>query len=226
MKADNSIAFFKKMKAETEALWEHIDPNDPFGPSVAPGSKWKPGLSEQEIKVFEAAMGFIFPEPVRNLYRTMNGLDRQYFYIDEDNKATPYVWYYSFPDDLDKIKSCIEWIHERTGVNPAILKEKGISRIFPVWGHRCIMVDEPGHPVLSMHGDDIVFWAPTLAAACRIDLLQISSHRLRKETVVRFWYPGWRQDPGMPKQRRSRGIMTKWLRKMKQQRALQCRAMG
>jgi hypothetical protein len=156
----------------------------------------------------------------------MNGLDRQYSYIDEDNNANPYIWYYSFPEHLDQIKSDIEWIHDSTGVTPAKIKEKEISRIFPVWGHRFIMVDEPGHPLLSMHGDDIVFWAPTLAAACLKDLSKTSSRRLRKKTVVRFWYPGWRQNPRMPKQRRSRGVMAKWLRKIKKQRLLQYRAMG
>jgi hypothetical protein len=48
MKADNSIAFFKHMKAVTEAAWEHNDLEDPFAPRVQPGTKWKPGLSEQD----------------------------------------------------------------------------------------------------------------------------------------------------------------------------------
>jgi len=226
MKTDNSIAFFEHIKAVTEAEWEHIDPNDPFSPHIQPGSKWKPGLSEKALKEFEAEMEFTFPEPLRNFYRTMNGLDRPYIYIDEDNNTFSYDQFYSYPEHLNKIRSLIEWIYESTRVTPAILKARGISRIFPIWSHRFIMIDEPGHPVLSMHGNDIIFYGFTLASTFLTDHLHYPSRRQYNEPVVPFWYPGWRQNPKMPKYKRSRGVMTKWIKKMKKQVIMRHRAMG
>ncbi|NML35593.1 SMI1/KNR4 family protein [Chitinophaga sp. G-6-1-13] len=225
MKPNNSLAFFEHLKAETEATWAKVAPDDPFA-SAAPGSKWLPGLSEEELQAFEKEMGFSFPEPLRNFYRTMNGLDRPYINTDEDGNTWESYRIYSYPRDIDRIHSKIEWIYDSCRITPAIAKARGISRIFPVWSHRFMMIDEPGHPMLSMHGNDIVLYAFTLAEICKIDLG--STHGLRRhgEPNVRFWYPGWRKNPKMPKRRRRIGVMTKWLRVMKKKVLLQHRAMG
>jgi hypothetical protein len=226
MKLDNSILFFENLKSITEAKWEHIDPNDPFAPLLQPGSKWKPGLSDELLHAFEKEMGFKFPEPLRNFYRTMNGVDRPYIYIDENNNSTEYNQFYSYPDHLELIRSGIKWIYESNHVTPDVLTIRGISRIFPIWSHRFIMIDKPGHPILSMHDNDIIFFAFTLAAACRIDVLDIQGRRQYNQPVVPFWYPGWHKYPKMPKYKRDRGVMTKWIRKMKKQVVMQYRAMG
>lgn len=226
MKTNNSIAFFEYLKARTEVEWENITQNDPFHPSIQPGTKWKPGLSEEELQAFEQEMGYTFPEPLRNFYRTMNGLDRPSIYIDEDNTPNPYKIFYSYPEDLNKIRSQIKWIHEANRVTPAILKARNISRIFPVWGHRFIMIDEPGHPVLSMYGNDIIFYGFTLAATLLKDHLSGNYWRQHGEPIVPFWYPGWHPYPKMPKRKRSKGVMTKYLQKIKKQVILQKRAMG
>ena len=226
MKTDNSIAFFEHVKAITEAEWEHIDLNDPFSSHILPGSKWKPGLSEKVLQEFEVEMGFTFPEPLRNFYRTMNGLDRARIYTDEDNNPFPYYQFYSYPEHLDKIRSQIEWIYESNRVTLAILKARAISRIFPIWGHRFIMIDEPGHPVLSMHGRDIIFYGLTLGSSFLHDHLHYASRRKCNEPVVPFWYPGWNKGPQMPKCRHRKGMMTKWNRKMKMQVIMQHRTMG
>lgn len=225
MKPDNSLIFFEQIKAETEAKWAEIEPNNPFA-AAAPGAKWLPGLSEETLKAFETAIGFSFPVPLRNFYRTMNGLDRPYIVTDGEGDRQEYHWYYSYPRDLDRIRDTIKRVYDSCHITSAMGKARGISRIFPVWGHRFMMIDEPGHPILSMCGDDIVFFAFTLAELCKTELL--ATHQLRRhgEPTVRFWYPGWRKNPVMPKRRRRIGVMTKWLCVMKKQVLLQHCAMG
>lgn len=226
MKTNNSIAFFEKVKTITETKWAHIDSNDPIAIFIQPGTKWKPGLSEQALLEFEKEMGFTFPAPLRNFYQTMNGLDRSDIEADEDNNASPYLHFYSYPEHLNDIRSQIEWIYESTGVTPAIVKAKGISRIFPVWGHRFMMVDEPGHPVLSMYGNDIIFYGHTLADTFLVDHLGYPLWREHNEPVVPFWYPGWRKYPKMPKYKPNKGVMTKYIKELKRKITMQHRAMG
>jgi len=38
-----------------------------------------------------------------------------------------------------------------------------ISRIFPVYGHRFMLIDIPGNPILSMYGDDIIYYSDNLS---------------------------------------------------------------
>ncbi|MBC9910343.1 SMI1/KNR4 family protein [Chitinophaga varians] len=225
MKPDNSLTFFRRLKAETEAKWAQLAPNDPYA-SIDPGTKWLPGLSEEELHAFEKEMGFPFPEPLRNFYRTMNGVDRPFIYTYEDGSTSEDNRFYSYPQDIGRIRSMIAWVYEDCGITPAIAKARGISRIFPIWGHRFMMIDEPGHPVLSMYGNDIIFYGSTLAALCKKDLGSTHGMRQHGEPTVRFWYPGWQKNFKMPKRRRRVGVMTPWLRVMKKNVLLQHRAMG
>lgn len=225
MKPNNSLAFFEYLKVETEAKWAQLELNDPYV-SVNPGTKWLPGLSEEELQAFEKEMGFPFSEPLRNFYRTMNGVDRPFIYTYDDGSITEDNRFYSYPRDIDRIRDKIEWVYDACRITPAIVKARGISRIFPVWSHRFMMTDEPGHPILSMHGNDIIFYAFTLAELCRKDLVSTHGVRRHGEPTVRFWYPGWRKNPKMPKCRRRTGVMTKWLRGMKKKVLLQHRAKG
>ncbi|NIG57620.1 SMI1/KNR4 family protein [Chitinophaga sp. Cy-1792] len=221
MKTNNSTAFFEYLKTKTESAWENTEPNENFGSYILPGTKWKPGLSADMLHAFEQEMGYTFPEPLRNFYRTMNGLE-PHPDLNEDMSRI----FYSYPEDLNKIRSRIEWIYKSTHTTPALLKARNISRIFPVWGHRFIMIDEPGHPVLSMYGNDIIFYGFTLAETFLREFLDIHSKRQYNTPVVPFWYPGWRKYPKMPKYKPRKGVMTKWIQKMKRNVILQKRAMG
>jgi SMI1 / KNR4 family (SUKH-1) len=69
-------ADFIKLKEATERYWLKAGYTDCRGVQVQEGSKWKKGLTDAELKVFEAAMGIAFPDTLRNFYKTMNGLDR------------------------------------------------------------------------------------------------------------------------------------------------------
>ncbi|RFM32792.1 SMI1/KNR4 family protein [Chitinophaga silvisoli] len=239
MKVDNSIAFFEKIKAMTEKAWEEIDPADEYGPRIPPGAKWNRGLTEEELKQFEQDMGFEFPLPLRNFYRTMNGLDKVDTWVDEHNVHHYFTPFYAYPRDLDRIYSMISWIYESTGVNSEIVKASGISRIFPVWQHRFIMIDNPGHPILSMHGSDIIFYGATLARnfiADHFDHRFGNDVRLKfppirgyswKGWVVPFWYPGPRYRRRMlPRTTPYKGVLTKRFGKIKRKIIMDKLAMG
>jgi hypothetical protein len=38
------------------------------------------------------------------------------------------------------------------------MENKNISRIFPIYYHRFMLIDHEEHSILSMYGDDIIFW--------------------------------------------------------------------
>ncbi|MDR3136952.1 MAG: hypothetical protein LBU07_06065 [Coriobacteriales bacterium] len=42
------------------------------------------------------------------------------------------------------------------------MKNKNISRIFPIYSRRFMLVDHEEHPILSMYGDDIILWANSI----------------------------------------------------------------
>ena len=110
-------------------------------------------------------MGFSFPTPLRNFYKTTNGLTKQGINI-YGSDGTPFSFrsvFYSYPDDIELIQEQIDWIYEATSVKKKNLESLEVSRIFPVYGHRFMLVDIPGNPILSMYGDDIIYYADNLS---------------------------------------------------------------
>lgn len=189
----DTVEFFRKLKKLSNRYWgiHGIDDNV-YGYEMKGAVKWKPGLSDEELKEFETTMGFSFPTPLRNFYKTMNGLNKQGIYYDENGKASYFPFYYSYPDDLALIKDRINWIYEATGMTEEKIREKGISRIFPVTAHRFIMIDIPTHPILSMYGNDIIFWSDNLSQLVALDIFpKLNSkkgfYRFTSKVEVKFW---------------------------------------
>ncbi|MCX6311277.1 MAG: SMI1/KNR4 family protein [Bacteroidetes bacterium] len=191
-----TVEYFEKIKTLSEKYWNEIKLDKLlFGYQVQPKSKWKKGLSEEQLQEFEKVMGFEFPLPLRNFYLTMNGLDKPcinvYGNSGEDAAFQPI--FYSFPDDLDLIKENIDWIYKKNKTDLNKLKKAKASRIFPVHGHRFILIDEPGFPILSMHAGDIIYWKDNLSKVLATeifpdienehDFLNISE----KKRWVKFW---------------------------------------
>lgn len=181
------------MKRLSNRYWgiHGIDTNV-YGYEMKGKVKWKPGLSDEELKEFENAMGFSFPTPLRNFYKTMNGLNKQGVYYDEDGNASYFPFYYSYPDDLARIKNTINWIYKETKMTEEKIREEGISRIFPIQSHRFIMIDIPTHPILSMFGSDIIFWSENLSQLVALDVFpQLHSkkgfNRFTNKVKVDFW---------------------------------------
>lgn len=158
---DDSLHCFQKIKQATNAAWRRTTlVENCWGLQTQSRTKWRAGLSESALADFESAMGYAFPQSLKNYYRTMNGLDKPGIDL-QGSEGTPPRYgpiYYAYPDDLDEIKKTIEWVLNANRVAPEELPAKA-SRIFPVTGHRFLLIDDPKNRVLSMYGDDIIYWS-------------------------------------------------------------------
>lgn len=163
---DDSISFFETIKRESEKFWAETLPSKGiYGFQIQQDSKWQPGLSDAEIQEFQQALGFSFPTPLQNFYKTMNGLTNPGINLYGNSGAPPAFRpvFYSYPEDLQLIQENIDWIYETTSIKKEDLEGFDVSRIFPVFQHRFMLIDIPGNPILSMYGDDIVYYAENLS---------------------------------------------------------------
>jgi len=163
---DDSISFFETIKKESEIFWADTSPNKGiYGFQIQQDSKWRQGLSDTKLQEFENSIGFSFPTPLRNFYTTMNGLTKQGINLYGNDGTPPALRsvFYSYPGDIQLIQEQVDWIYEATSVKKEDLENLEVSRIFPVHGHRFMLVDIPGNPILSMYGDDIIYYSESLS---------------------------------------------------------------
>lgn len=162
---DDSLQCFQNIKQAANKNWRRakIEENC-HGFQIQAGTKWREGLTQTALAEFEGVMGYEFPVPLKKYYLTMNGLDKSGIDV-QGSDGTPARYgpiYYSYPDDLNEIKKTIEWVLHANHISTEDLPSKA-SRIFPVKGHRFLLIDDPKHRVLSMFGDDIIYWANSLS---------------------------------------------------------------
>jgi hypothetical protein len=71
-----NIEFLAEFKQRTEAKWRDrsINPNT-YGLQIQPGTRWNPGLTDDQITAFEDVLKVRFPQDFRVLLRGMNGTD-------------------------------------------------------------------------------------------------------------------------------------------------------
>lgn len=194
---DNSIEFFQELKLKSESCWatKKLNPNI-YGYQIQPRSKWKEGLSEQEINSFELALGMTFPEELRAYYSVMNGLDQPAINI-YGMSEEPHSYsslFYSYPQDLELIKSRINDVLAHNNLSPTDFKEKGISRIFPILGHRYLLIDDDQGRTLSIYQNDVIYWADNLSISIANEIF--TEYNLPTEyhldhqtshTKIKFW---------------------------------------
>lgn len=161
----DSLRCFQMIKEATNKRWRREKIEGCYGFQIQRHTKWREGLSKITLAEFEKAMGYEFPRPLRNFYLTMNGLDTHGINVHANNGTPPSYGpiYYSYPDDLDEIRKMIEWVLNANHVGPEDLPEKA-SRIFPIMGHRFLLIDDPKNRILSMFGDDIIYWSSGISS--------------------------------------------------------------
>lgn len=172
---DNSIEYFKDLKIKSEAYWKTLELNESiYGFQTQKGTLWNKGLTEDQIASFEAEVGVEFPEGLKNYYRVMNGVNLPAIniYGNSGEKPTYSNSFYSYPEDVARIKERIQWIYESKNVTVNELKKNDISRIFPVFGHRYLLVDDENGTILSMYEDDIIYWADNISKLLAIEIFQ------------------------------------------------------
>lgn len=193
---DNSSLFFEKIKMISEQYWATTHPNNElYGFQIQENTKWKTGLNDTELLAFEKDMGFSFPPSLRNFYKVMNGLNKPGINIYGNSGVKPSFRpiFYSYPEDIDMIKESIKGIYNDNSISEDELVGLGISRIFPIYQHRFMLIDVPGNPILSMHGDDIIYWADDLSKLLANELFENIynihdfENLMHPEVVIKFW---------------------------------------
>jgi hypothetical protein len=172
---DNTISFFQAIKILSEQYWSVTRPNENiYGFQIQQNTTWKPGLSDTDLLKFQDVIGFSFSEPLRNFYKVMNGLSKPgiNIYGNDGTKPAFNEIFYSYPQDIDKVKELIKWVYDSNIVSENDLLRLNISRIFPICWHRFMLIDIPGNPILSMYGDDIIYWADDLSKLLANELFE------------------------------------------------------
>jgi len=172
---DNTIYYFQTIKNLSEQYWSVTQPNkNIYGFQIQENTIWNPGLSDADLQQFQDAIGFTFPEPLKNFYKVMNGLSKPgiNLYGSDGTKPILNPVFYSYPQDLEEIKNLIKWIYDANLVLENDLSELNISRIFPVCWHRFVLIDVSGNPILSMYGDDIIYWSDNLCKLLANELFE------------------------------------------------------
>lgn len=162
---DDSTGFFETVKRQSEIYWGTTDINKGlYGFQIQRNTKWKDGLTDNQIDDFEKNLNIKFSKGLRNLYKTMNGLDKPGInvYGNDGTEHTFSPLYYSYPYDIVLIKEKIEWILEANNLTADKLVTDNIPKIFPVTGHRFVILDD-NNQILSMYGDDIIYWAESIS---------------------------------------------------------------
>jgi hypothetical protein len=104
----------------------------------------------------------------------MNGLSKPgiNMYGTDSTKPNFNQVFYSYPQDIDKIKELIKLVYDANLISESDLLRLNISKIFPICWHRFMLIDVPDNPILSMYGDDIVYWADDLSKLLANELFE------------------------------------------------------
>lgn len=158
--------YFPWLKSKSEKHWESIRINSGiFGYQIQKNTKWNPGLNHADIEKYERDLRFKFPDIYKLFLKTMNGTDKDAVNVYAET-GEPYAYapaYYSYPKDLEKVKKMIEWICESFNIDINDIDGEKIPFIIPIIGHRFLIAGKSEeHPILSMYGDDVIPYSPSL----------------------------------------------------------------
>lgn len=184
---DNSLVSFELIKRESEKYWESIELELYWGYQIQQGSRWKQGLTEQQLADFQQQVGIQFSESLKNYYRTMNGLDKPGLDTCGGEGEVEFgPTFYSYPEDVARIKDYIAWVSEDNHVAKEAANSL-VPAVFPYYAHRFLILDEE-EKVLSMRGSDIIFWAENLSKGIANDIFSFRSRvNSKKVNKNSFW---------------------------------------
>lgn len=189
---DDSLESFGLIKRLSEKKWKNAEiQSNVWGFQIQSGSVWNTGLLDSEIRDFESQIGVSFPDALKNFWRTMNGLDRLGINVG-DGKSPPDFGRteYSYPHDIARIKDFIAWTAEENGYTYAQLTSGKAPFIFPYSGNR-FLIFEPFKQVLSMHGNDIIYWGLNLSKGLAADIFPGFMDTKESDLDKYHPIPGW-----------------------------------
>lgn len=139
--------FLTELKNATERVWS----SQTINPSICEfqfqcGTRWMPGLSDQQINAYEDLLNVKFPHDFRTFLRAMNGTDLPTLNVYGSSGAPPLhsVGVYSYPRDLERIKQLIGNVQEHRDAIALDLASQGFylpdqASLVPICGHRYVV---------------------------------------------------------------------------------------
>jgi hypothetical protein len=177
--------FLSEFKRSTETKWrDHTINPKIYGFQFQPGTRWKPGLSEEEIAAYEVIVGIRFPRDFHSFLRIMNGTDLSTLniYGSSNEPARESVGVYSYPRDLKLIEDRIAYLKENVdrGALAATMTEQGFdlpveARLMPIYAHRYVVCTEDLDKcsILSIwEKDDTIVYGESLQKYLEAEFLQ------------------------------------------------------
>lgn len=165
-----------QFKRGTETKWATTELNPvTYGFQFQPGTKWNPGLSDDEIITLEEEFQVRLPDDFRLMLSFMNGTDlpTKNIYGSSGYPHRYGVGVYSFPRDTDTVHEMIE----RTVPYMAeICSEFGLDdsdRLLPIYAHRFIVCtnETKNCEILSIMDHDAIHFADTLHEYLKYEFL-------------------------------------------------------
>jgi hypothetical protein len=139
--------FVGEFKRATEVKWatQAIDPSI-FGFEFQRGTKWLPGLSDEQITAYEAVIGTQFPHDLRMFLHEMNGTDLPTVNV-YGSSGEPHhesVGVYSYPQDFELLRDRIDIVREHCAAIASDLASQGFdlgenSKLVPIYEHRYVV---------------------------------------------------------------------------------------
>jgi hypothetical protein len=155
-----AIEFYTRFKQASEEKWKSVclQPNI-WGFQIQAGTRWNPGLSEEECVQYEVEVGFRFPSEVREFLQQMNGTNLLALDIrgssGEEHRSGPA--FYSFPRDLLLVTNRIGSAWTNPTQLRHTLSEEGFqlgeqAKLLPIYAHRYVVCSSEMEscPVLSI----------------------------------------------------------------------------
>jgi hypothetical protein len=181
-RVDYGLAFLEKLRRTTELAW--ISPY--LGLGWQPGTKWRGGMTDQEVDAAERQFGLRFPPDYQLFLQTLHTTDPECArYVDGSIQTLVGRPFFDWTGDPAPINEALAWPLDGLlfsveagesawaptwGKRPSSENERvRVVRelasqgppLIPLSGHR-YLVGSPsrsGNPVLSMYGADVIIYA-------------------------------------------------------------------
>lgn len=149
---DNVKDFMVWFKEQSEKHFATLEFDDAYGLQHQKGTRWRSGLTNEELAQFQQELGFRFPAELAAFYREMNGTDVPGVSIYADRGDAYYYApiYFSYPDHLDTIKQLIDKIWNVAGLTAEQIKADGIPNIFPISDYYYMVIDGISNPIFYL----------------------------------------------------------------------------
>lgn len=167
--------FLREFRRKCELHWsKKALRSNVYGFQIQAGTRWNPGLSEEEISEYQRVLGFCFPDDFKTMLREMNGTDLPTVNIFGSSglPTTTSVGVYSFPDDLDFVKKRIEDVLLYRREIAADLAEQDFelpvsANLLPIYGHRYVLCTSSSDlsivlSILAQEEPDAIVYADSL----------------------------------------------------------------